>query len=165
VFSVLFDLNFRFGFVIFLVLLDFSSFGLWLWHVRCVVWVWDWFLLCCSLDLKSLDYSDLHNWWPKISGPTRIFGQLRVHFSYTLSNRFGCRSISNLIRSVPWTALAWSFVGQTMGDLHSIQDILVLYEQASGQQINRGKTTIFFSKAVSVERKEEISNFLGIRKI
>ena len=41
---------------------------------------------------------------------------------------------------------------------------MTLYEQASDQQVNRGKTTIFFSKAVTEERKEEISNILGVEK-
>ena len=41
---------------------------------------------------------------------------------------------------------------------------MTLYEQASDQQINRGKATILFSKAVTKERKEEISNFLGVQK-
>ena len=52
-----------------------------------------------------------------------------------------------------------------MGDLLKIQDILNLYEQASRQQINRGKTAIFFSKAVTKERKEEISVFLGVLEV
>ena len=52
-----------------------------------------------------------------------------------------------------------------MGDLLALQDILDLYEKASGQQINRGKMTIFYSKAVSVERKVEISNFLGAPEV
>ena len=52
-----------------------------------------------------------------------------------------------------------------MGDLLELQDILNLYEKASSQQTNRGKTTIFFSKAVSVERKVELSNFLGVSEV
>ena len=57
------------------------------------------------------------------------------------------------------------FCRAVMGDLVKIQEILTLYEKASGQQINRGKTTIFFSKAVTKERKEEISNFLGVEEV
>lgn len=57
------------------------------------------------------------------------------------------------------------FCWETMCDLLSILNILALYEQASSQQINREKTTIFFSKAISMERKGEISNFLGVPKI
>ena len=52
-----------------------------------------------------------------------------------------------------------------MVDLLALQDILDLYEKAFGQQINRGKTTIFYSKAISVERKVELSNFLGVPKV
>ena len=50
-------------------------------------------------------------------------------------------------------------------DLEVIQDILTVYEQALGQQINQGKTTLFFSKAVAEEKKEEILNFLGVPEI
>ena len=49
-----------------------------------------------------------------------------------------------------------------MGDLLELQDILNLYDQAFNQKVNRGKTTIFFSKAVSVEKREELSHFLGV---
>ena len=52
-----------------------------------------------------------------------------------------------------------------MGDLLALQDILDLYEKAFGQQINRGKTTIFYSGAVSMERKVEISNFLWVPEV
>ena len=52
-----------------------------------------------------------------------------------------------------------------MVDLLALQDIMDLYEKAFGQQINRGKTTIFYSKSISVERKVELSNFLGVPKV
>lgn len=52
-----------------------------------------------------------------------------------------------------------------MGDLNSVQHIPTLYEQASGQQINRGKTTIFFSKVVTEERKNEITAFLEVLEV
>ena len=57
------------------------------------------------------------------------------------------------------------FCRAVMGDLLTLQDILNLYEKAFGQQINRGKTTIFFTKVVSVERKVELSNFLGVLEV
>lgn len=57
------------------------------------------------------------------------------------------------------------FCRVVMGDFVKIQEILNLYEQASGQQIKRGKTKIFFSKAVNEERKEEISNLLGVEEV
>ena len=54
------------------------------------------------------------------------------------------------------------FCQARMEDLQAIQHILSLYKGASGQQINRGKTTFFFSKAVMEDKKEEILNFLGV---
>ena len=57
------------------------------------------------------------------------------------------------------------FCRVVIGDLVKIQDILNLYEQASSQQINRRKTTIFFSKVVTEERREKISNFLGVEEV
>ncbi|XP_030945815.1 uncharacterized protein LOC115970303 [Quercus lobata] len=52
-----------------------------------------------------------------------------------------------------------------MEELQAIQHILSLYEGASGQQINREKTTLFFSKAVPEETKRDIISFLGIPEI
>ena len=52
-----------------------------------------------------------------------------------------------------------------MEDLQVIQHILYKYEQASGQQINRTKTTLFFNKAVVKEKKRKILNFLGVPEI
>ena len=52
-----------------------------------------------------------------------------------------------------------------MGDLQDIQNILLIYEHASGQQINRDKTTVFFSKAVLLEIKVAIQIFLGAIEI
>ena len=52
-----------------------------------------------------------------------------------------------------------------MSDLDVIQRILLLYEQASGQKLNREKTTVFFSKATLVERKLEIIDFLGVSEV
>ena len=52
-----------------------------------------------------------------------------------------------------------------MEELQAIQHILSLYEGASGQQINREKTTLFFSKAVPEETKRDIISFLGVPEI
>ena len=51
------------------------------------------------------------------------------------------------------------------GDLDVIQGILVLYENASGQKLNREKTTLFFSKATSEKRKLEIIEKLGVSEV
>ena len=52
-----------------------------------------------------------------------------------------------------------------MEDLQAVQHILSLYEGASSQQMNRKKTTLFFSKAVSEEKKREILSFLEVPEI
>ena len=57
------------------------------------------------------------------------------------------------------------FCWARLTELEVIQGILEVYEQASRQQINRGKTTLFFSKAIAEETKEEIINFLGVLEI
>ena len=43
------------------------------------------------------------------------------------------------------------FCRASRGDLEAILQLLQLYEQASGQKLNREKTTVFFSKATSEE--------------
>ena len=57
------------------------------------------------------------------------------------------------------------FCQARLAKLEVNQDILAMYEQASRQQINREKTTLFFSKADAEETKEEITNFLGVPEI
>ena len=44
-------------------------------------------------------------------------------------------------------------------------DILAKYESASGQQINRTKTTLFFSKSTFEEMQTSIKNMLGVSVI
>ncbi|XP_075649947.1 uncharacterized protein LOC142620467 [Castanea sativa] len=44
-------------------------------------------------------------------------------------------------------------------------ELLQLYEQASGQKLNREKTTEFFSKATTEERKAELVEFLGVNEV
>ena len=57
------------------------------------------------------------------------------------------------------------FCRANKGDLDVIQGILVLYEKASGQKLNREKTTMFFSKATSEEKKLEIIEALGVSEV
>ena len=57
------------------------------------------------------------------------------------------------------------FCRANKGDLDVIQGILVLYENASGQKLNREKTTLFFSKATSEKRKLEIIEKLGVSEV
>ena len=46
-----------------------------------------------------------------------------------------------------------------------IQGLLKTYEEASGQQLNKDKTTIFFSKATSAKVQEDIIQILGVSEI
>ena len=52
-----------------------------------------------------------------------------------------------------------------MSDLQVIQNILSLYEKASGQKLNWEKATIFFSKAVSEDIKTQITNYLEVPEV
>ena len=47
----------------------------------------------------------------------------------------------------------------------NILEILEVYESCSGQQINRNKTTIFFSKLTFEEKREHIKLVLGVPEI
>jgi len=57
------------------------------------------------------------------------------------------------------------FYCANLDELITIQENLTLYKKALGQQINREKTILFFSKFVSEQRKGEIINFLGVPEI
>ena len=57
------------------------------------------------------------------------------------------------------------FCHAQISDIHAIQEILELYEKALGQRINKEKTTLFFSKTVSMAVKNDIKNFLGVPEI
>ena len=53
----------------------------------------------------------------------------------------------------------------TSEECQKIMDILGAYEKCSGQQINKNKTTIFFSKSTSEDRGNEIKDAMGIMEI
>ena len=57
------------------------------------------------------------------------------------------------------------FCRATQAECHKIQDILNIYEKASGQQLNRTKTTIFFSHNTSQATQDDIKNILGVPSI
>lgn len=54
------------------------------------------------------------------------------------------------------------FCRATIFEWLKIQGILQLYEQASGQQLNREKTSIFFSKNTHPETRAHLMNVAGI---
>ena len=51
------------------------------------------------------------------------------------------------------------------GDLEVILQLLQLYKLASRQNLNREKTTVFFSKATTEERRRELVEFLGVNEV
>ena len=57
------------------------------------------------------------------------------------------------------------FCRAQISDIQTIQEILEVYGRASGQQINKEKTTLFSSKSVSLEDKNSINTYLGVPKI
>ena len=54
------------------------------------------------------------------------------------------------------------FCRATIAECVQIQSLLFIYEQASGQSINRGKTSIFFSTNTPHTLRNAISIFLGV---
>ena len=50
------------------------------------------------------------------------------------------------------------FCKATLEECNALQKILPVYEKASGQQLNRTKTSLFFSSNTPEEVKEEIKN-------
>uniref|UniRef100_A0A2N9FH09 Reverse transcriptase domain-containing protein n=1 Tax=Fagus sylvatica TaxID=28930 RepID=A0A2N9FH09_FAGSY len=54
------------------------------------------------------------------------------------------------------------FTKATTKDCAKLQEILLMYERALGQQVNRDKTTIFFSKATPTGTQETIRDALGV---
>ena len=52
-----------------------------------------------------------------------------------------------------------------MEECQNFLEVLHIYERSSGQQINKAKTTIFFSKSTSEEEKLLIKDTLGVVEI
>ena len=57
------------------------------------------------------------------------------------------------------------FCRAELREVQTIQNILRKYELASGQKINRGKTTLFFGRSVSPVSRNAIKNLLGVPEI
>ena len=52
-----------------------------------------------------------------------------------------------------------------MEECDKVMDLLNKYEEASGQKVNRSKTSLFFSNSVPEEVKHRIKVNLGVPKI
>ena len=53
------------------------------------------------------------------------------------------------------------FCRSTLEECKKIQELLSLYEAASGQMLNKNKTTLIFSKNTDEETKKEVMEILG----
>ena len=50
-------------------------------------------------------------------------------------------------------------------ECHRLQGLLEFYEKASGQQLNRSKTGLFFSKSTPLLIADQIKDALGVQEI
>ena len=57
------------------------------------------------------------------------------------------------------------FCRATPDECSSVMALLSLYEEASGQKVNRSKTSIFFSKSTSEDLKVTIKCILGVQDV
>ena len=57
------------------------------------------------------------------------------------------------------------FCRASIQECNHIQTLLATYEQASGQQLNWEKTTLFFSKNMGIEVQESIKDLMGVPEI
>ncbi|XP_030970164.1 uncharacterized protein LOC126728195 [Quercus robur] len=57
------------------------------------------------------------------------------------------------------------FCKATLKECDELQRLLAVYEKASGQQLNRTKTSLFFSSNTSRDVQEEIKNWFGAQII
>ena len=57
------------------------------------------------------------------------------------------------------------FCRASIAECHKIHALLCSYERVSGQQLNRSKTSLFFSKSTSPKSIAQITNFLGVQDV
>ena len=57
------------------------------------------------------------------------------------------------------------FCRATMEECEKVLEVLNMYEEASGQKVNRSKTSLFFSKSIPIEVKHGIKLALGVPEI
>lgn len=72
----------------------------------------------------------------------------------------GCPRINHLL----FADDTMFFCSASANSCKALQRIITLYEEASGQQINKSKSAVTFSKKTPVEMKEEAKAILGIHK-
>ena len=57
------------------------------------------------------------------------------------------------------------FCRSNMEECQKVLDVLQIYEMSSGQQINKAKKTVFFSKSTKEDQRDVIKNMLGVTEI
>ena len=50
-------------------------------------------------------------------------------------------------------------------ECQKVLDVLQIYKMSSGQQINKAKKTVFFSKSTKEDQRDVIKNMLGVTEI
>jgi hypothetical protein len=98
------------------------------------------YLLCVEAFSSML--SKAESTWVIIGVPTSKRGPKLTHLFFVDDSLLFCKA--NLVE---WRRLT---------------KILERYEDASGQKLNKDKTSIFFSRNTSPEKREEISRLLGL---
>ena len=58
-----------------------------------------------------------------------------------------------------------NFCRATLEECNKVMDLLKVYEEASGQKINKSKTSLFFSKSIPEDVKHGIKATLGVPEI
>ena len=133
--------------------------------------------------VNTVSYSVLVNGEPKgLIRPTRRIRQGNplspflfllcmegLHSLISKAEREGAIHESSLSKTSPkLTHLLFandSFYKSNRSECQKVLQILAHYERLSGQQINRGKTAIFFSKSTNDAMKLEIKEALGVPEI
>ncbi|CAJ2667453.1 unnamed protein product [Trifolium pratense] len=57
------------------------------------------------------------------------------------------------------------FCRSNLSETRKIMEILKIYEDASGQEINLSKSEVFFSRNISPAAQEDLSNLMGVRHV
>ena len=57
------------------------------------------------------------------------------------------------------------FSRSNVDECEKVLEVLLVYEQSSGQQINKAKTIVFFSKSTMEEERQRNKNILGVEEI
>ena len=57
------------------------------------------------------------------------------------------------------------FCRSNVEECQKVLDVLQTYEMSLGQQINKAKTTVFYSKSTKEDQRDVIKNMLGVTEI